>query len=129
MENPLHQIQAWTGSFFRSAELWEVGVYILVRHSAGPPLCEWLQFQKEMLERFQRQKDVSEQGPCQHTYDGPDNDMSGPRTPTDHSLRPESQHSFEADGEIETDLTRQLNGLYQRRHGGVCTRAYSNLIT
>jgi len=117
MESPLHKIQAWTGTFFRSAELWEVGVYILLPHSAGPPLCQWLQFQQEMLERFQRQKDTSEQVPDQHTYEGPDNDMSGQRTPTDHSPTPELQHSFEADLEFEADLTRQLNGLYQQTHG------------
>jgi CxC2 like cysteine cluster associated with KDZ transposases len=119
MESPLHQIQAWTGSFFRSAELWEVGVYILLRHSTGPPLCQWLQFQQEMLERFQREKDASEL-PEQHTYEGLDNDMSGHRTPTDDPPSPELQrddHSFEADLEVEADLTRQLNGLYQRRHG------------
>jgi hypothetical protein len=75
MESPLHKIQAWTGTFFRSAELWEVGVYILLPHSAGPPMCQWLQFQQEMLERFQRQKDTSEQVPDQHTYEGPDKEL------------------------------------------------------
>ena len=30
--NPLHRIESWTGSFFRSAGLWEVGVYLLVQH-------------------------------------------------------------------------------------------------
>ncbi|KAF8337253.1 hypothetical protein F5887DRAFT_890729 [Amanita rubescens] len=29
---PLHHIECWTGRFFRTAQLWEVGTYILVSH-------------------------------------------------------------------------------------------------
>ncbi|KAF8801026.1 hypothetical protein BYT27DRAFT_7227064 [Phlegmacium glaucopus] len=34
-ENPFHRIEQWNGTFFWPAELWEVGVYLLVRHHAG----------------------------------------------------------------------------------------------
>jgi len=67
--NPLHHIECWTGEYFRDAELWEVGSYILGRHTSGsglavqaqPTCCEGLQFQIEHLERHENIKDVSEQ--------------------------------------------------------------------
>ncbi|KAF8797509.1 hypothetical protein BYT27DRAFT_7016501, partial [Phlegmacium glaucopus] len=31
-DNPFHRIEQWNGSYFRTAELWEVGTYLLVRH-------------------------------------------------------------------------------------------------
>ncbi|KAF8802325.1 hypothetical protein BYT27DRAFT_7112705, partial [Phlegmacium glaucopus] len=31
-ENPFHRIEQWNGTFFQPAELWEVSVYLLVRH-------------------------------------------------------------------------------------------------
>ncbi|KAF8169238.1 hypothetical protein BJ912DRAFT_862222 [Pholiota molesta] len=37
VDNPFHVIQRWTGTYFRRAELWEVGTYILVRHHQGQP--------------------------------------------------------------------------------------------
>jgi hypothetical protein len=61
-QNPFHKIQRWTGTHFRAAELWEVGTYVLVPHHEGDPLCDLLQFQKDHLERFERQKDALEQG-------------------------------------------------------------------
>lgn len=32
LHNPLHHIECWTGTHFRHAALWEVGVYIVVPH-------------------------------------------------------------------------------------------------
>ncbi|KAF8965105.1 hypothetical protein BDZ97DRAFT_1659385, partial [Flammula alnicola] len=60
-DNPMHKIQRWTGTHFRSAELWEVGTYILVRHYDGEPLCDTLKFYKHYLEEFEGQKDATEQ--------------------------------------------------------------------
>src|SRR6266567_5060066 len=60
-DNPMHKIQRWTGSHFRSAELWEVGAYILVPHYTGEPLCEALKCQKINLDQFELQKDYDEQ--------------------------------------------------------------------
>src|SRR5271155_1861245 len=37
MDNPLHRIEVWTEGYFRSAELWETGVYILIPHHSGEP--------------------------------------------------------------------------------------------
>ncbi|KAF8811081.1 hypothetical protein BYT27DRAFT_7221743 [Phlegmacium glaucopus] len=42
MANPFHRIERWNGGFFRSADLWEVGIYVLVQHHSGTPLCETL---------------------------------------------------------------------------------------
>jgi hypothetical protein len=58
---PTHRIEVWTGRYFRRAELWEVGLYILVRHHTDPNLCRILEFQKNVLASFQRSKDLKEQ--------------------------------------------------------------------
>jgi len=67
--NPLHRIECWTDEYFRDADLWEVGSYILGRHTSGsgsafqaqPTCCEGLQFQIDHLERHEKIKDLSEQ--------------------------------------------------------------------
>ena len=41
-ENPFHRIEQWNGSYFRHAELWEVGTYLLVQHHAGNPYVRLL---------------------------------------------------------------------------------------
>ena len=57
MDNPFHRIEVWTGTHFRAAELWEVGVYIQVRHQNETHLCQYMQWQKVTLEGFQKVKD------------------------------------------------------------------------
>jgi CxC2 like cysteine cluster associated with KDZ transposases len=59
--NPLHQIQQWNGQYFRPADLWEVGTYILVQHHAGDPICPTLQRWCDMLESAEEKKDDNEQ--------------------------------------------------------------------
>lgn len=59
--NPFHRIQRWTGTYFRVADLWEVGAYLLVPHHQGEALCDALTIQREFLEKFECQKDVEEQ--------------------------------------------------------------------
>src|ERR1700678_1275466 len=34
-ENPFHRIECWNGSYFRRAELSEVGVYLFIQHDTG----------------------------------------------------------------------------------------------
>ena len=41
-DNPLHRVERWTGRFFRAAELWEVGVYMLIPHYSGKDICPTL---------------------------------------------------------------------------------------
>lgn len=59
--NPLHRIERWTGTYFRSAELWEVGTYVLIPHHQGEPMCDALERQQQTLEQFEHQKDAGEQ--------------------------------------------------------------------
>ncbi len=39
MDNFLHHIECWTGTYFQVAALWEVGVYMLLVHQADKALC------------------------------------------------------------------------------------------
>ena len=57
---PTHRIEVWNGEFFRSAELWEVGLHILVRHHADSRLCPTLKFRQNVLGNFQHQRDLKE---------------------------------------------------------------------
>jgi hypothetical protein len=61
LDNPLHRVECWTGTFFRSADLWEVGVYLLVKHHSEELACKSLSWQKGTLERLQLNKDDEEQ--------------------------------------------------------------------
>ncbi|KAF9552460.1 hypothetical protein CPC08DRAFT_646853, partial [Agrocybe pediades] len=60
-ENPFHRIQRWVGSHFRPAELWEVGVYILVPHHLNHHICNTLKMQKQYLEAREMVRDDIEQ--------------------------------------------------------------------
>ena len=61
MDCPTHRIEVWTGAYYRPAELWEVGLYILINHHTEPRLCANLAFQQSILQRFQQRKDRLEQ--------------------------------------------------------------------
>ena len=66
MHNPLHRIECWTGNHFRPAALWEVGVYILVKHhKAEEEICDHLCFQERALSERQRHDDDNDQKECQ----------------------------------------------------------------
>jgi hypothetical protein len=54
--NPFHRIGCWTGTHFRKAALWEVGVYLTLPHQNGA-ICPNLVWQKQMLEKVQKIKD------------------------------------------------------------------------
>ena len=55
--NPFHRIECWTGTHFRKAALWEVGVYLMLPHQNAPSVCPNLSSQQNMLERLQKRKD------------------------------------------------------------------------
>jgi len=55
--NPFHRIKCWTGTHFRNAALWEVGVYLLLPHQDGG-LCQNLLWQRQMLQKIQMKKDA-----------------------------------------------------------------------
>jgi len=58
--NPFHRISRWTGSYFREAALWEVGVYLTVKHQEAPDICPHLKWQQDILEQFQNQRDYDD---------------------------------------------------------------------
>lgn len=61
MDCPTHRIEVWSGNYFRAAELWEAGLYVVVRHHTDPNICPALSFQINTLELFQNQRDADEE--------------------------------------------------------------------
>src|ERR1700682_6514625 len=60
--NPFHRIECWTGTHFRKAALWEVGVSLILPHQGRKDLCPTLVQQQQLLERLQcRQDDQANQ--------------------------------------------------------------------
>ena len=66
-ENPLHRIEQWNGHFYRPADLWEVGTYLLVRHHNRSIKCNIVKAQEDFLEILEERKDVAEQARLQST--------------------------------------------------------------
>lgn len=60
-DNPFHRIEHWNGGYFQSAELWEVGTYLFVRHYVGEGICDNLRIWCDFLERAEEIKDNAEQ--------------------------------------------------------------------
>ena len=57
MKQPFHRIERWTGTHFQSADLWQVGVYLRLGHTDLSTPCEYLLWQDNQLENFQKVKD------------------------------------------------------------------------
>ena len=117
MEAPTHRIEVWSGNYFRRAELWEVGLYILVTHHEDPHLCATLQFQNNILRSFQVQNDATEQeklsrgawnndGSSSHTDTAPD----GKEFETD-----ERRDDID-DDENFTQFSQRLDEMYKQTH-------------
>jgi hypothetical protein len=70
--SPLHHIECWTGTFFHTAHLWEVGSYILVPHYKHIQLCNSLLMQQRILESMQVAKDIDEQARLSKPSDHPE---------------------------------------------------------
>jgi hypothetical protein len=73
--NPFHRIECWTGTYFRTAALWEVGVYLCLHHHESPTVCDNLKWQQDILEGFQKGKDqldLSAHAPSIEIDDGVD---------------------------------------------------------
>lgn len=60
-ENPFHRIEHWNGQFFRPAEQWEVGTYLLVPHHNRTLFCDKIKSQEDFLEVLENKEDVAEQ--------------------------------------------------------------------
>ena len=60
-ENPFHRIEQWNGRYYRAAELWEVGSYVVVPHNSGEPECDTIKKWCNQLDIGEKQKDYREQ--------------------------------------------------------------------
>src|SRR5271168_4698514 len=60
-ENPFHRIECWNGSYFRRAELSEVGVYLFIQHYTGVAVCDTLARWSNLLDSAAGTKDREEQ--------------------------------------------------------------------
>jgi hypothetical protein len=60
-ENPFHRIEHWNGQFFRPADHWEVGTYLLVSHHNRKLSCDMIKKQEDFLELIEEKNDVAEQ--------------------------------------------------------------------
>lgn len=60
-DDPFHRIEHWNGSYFRPADLSEVGTYLLVRHHTGIALCHSLKDKQDFLEMSAIIEDNAEQ--------------------------------------------------------------------
>jgi hypothetical protein len=90
-DNPFHRIQCWTGTYFRKAALWEVGVYLSLKHQDAPNICPNLRWQHQILEMFQRQNDETDSSSSCRPVSEPDF----------HMFEPEPEPEPHCDAEVE----------------------------
>ncbi|GLB37210.1 hypothetical protein LshimejAT787_0402610 [Lyophyllum shimeji] len=57
----LHQLECWTGTFFRPAEMWEVGGVLAIPHCAGKSSCAVMHSSLQRLEDLEGRKDHADQ--------------------------------------------------------------------
>lgn len=102
--NPFHRIERWNGIFFRPAELWEVGTYLLVRHHVGTPICETLKRQISFLESIEIRRDAAEQKSLHITGIS----WAPDAAPISHNEPMSDQYNApSAPGDSENDLSEQ----------------------
>ena len=101
ISNPLHRIEHWMGTYFRRAVLWEVGVYISLRHWKDSSPCANIQWQNNILESFQKRKDEEDQ---QSRWDS--GEAIGPTMP-----EPDSDRDFVDDPDRDAATFRVLDQL------------------
>jgi len=113
--NPLHQIQFWTGNHFRDAALWEVGAFILVPHCDEPHLCPTLTWQSNMLETLQSAKDKAEAMDSQN-YNPSVNETSGTGFDEDDAADDYWPEGISAERLAADDMwfTQQLDSIYEK---------------
>lgn len=59
--NPFHRMEQWNGKFFRPAEQWEVGMYLLIPHRNRNLPCDTNKKQEFFLEILEEKRDANEQ--------------------------------------------------------------------
>ncbi|KAH9483515.1 hypothetical protein JR316_0002983 [Psilocybe cubensis] len=114
--NPMHRIERWNGAYFRSAELWEVGCYLLISHHSAefPPLCESLTFQKQLLEELEERKDFEEQALLRVAHPTSESPSYPSRYDNDifmDDTKEDSEHTQNPDGITDDQFEEYLNQL------------------
>ena len=116
--NPFHRIERWTGKFYRPAELWEVGAYLLVQHHVGTQLCENLNCQLDFLEKVETGKDSEEQEKLRNVTLGPAQEQAPLPVPTPADLPTYQQKDTEPasvdNGESDEVFQKYLNDLLKK---------------
>ena len=112
---PTHRIEVWNGSFFRPAELWEAGLYVVVRHHTDRDVCPALDFQINTLDVFQVQKDDDEEKQLQKgvfvsNKSQMENPLTAEKEPMDDRL--------EMDIDNDDEFASRLDDMYRRSHDG-----------
>jgi hypothetical protein len=120
-QNPFHRIEHWNGYFFRPAELWEVGTYLLVRHHNRQLSCDSIKLQVEFLETVEEGKDLAEQDNLKHrptTYSSATSSANdfNTETPSNLSLDDDIEMSNDAQEVGDEEFMRYLQKL--RDDGG-----------
>lgn len=116
--NALHRIEVWVGDHFRAAELWQVGVYILVPHHQGEAVCTVLNAESTILERFQVSHDCKEQErlsqglSIEDRNEQPRQDNQEPRNVAGN----EQAHSGQDEDSNDAEFTHTLDRMYSERH-------------
>jgi KDZ transposase family protein len=134
-ENPFHRIQQWTGQYFRPAELWEVGSYLLVRHYTGEDLCPTLrqccdhlensEITKDNLEQVQLRQSMLQQNPVPVRMPGPDPEQyfeEGDIDNGDHSM---GEEDLNDENDIEEEVESINPYLSTEGAGAGSTSAFS----
>lgn len=67
-ENLFHRIERWNGNYYRPAELWEVGTYLLVRHQSRTLPCSTFKAQENFLAIVEEKSDDAEQDELKRRY-------------------------------------------------------------
>jgi hypothetical protein len=122
-ENPFHRIEKWNGCYFKPAELWEVGSYLLVQHHTGKAMCDTLTRWCNLLDPAEQTKDRIEQEKLRRRAPEPepapmpemeqlfnevdiDMDMGGQNI--DDDLDDGDDDAFEVEEELEDDINPYL---------------------
>jgi hypothetical protein len=115
--NPLHRIESWTGKFFRPAALWEVGVYIVIKHHTGTSaVCGALQFQIDALVGIQLRQDHLDQNICREMQDGAGISEQDFDRQTSFSYG-EVDELVEDDEEMDSRVFLEMDRLHTSRQG------------
>lgn len=106
-DNPFHRIEQWNGSYFRPAELSEVGIYLLIRHHTGEALCDTLTRWCDFFESAEVTTDKLEQDQLRRGVPVP---MPGP------AHMPEYKQMFN-ENDIEMDMGQSADDVDDHNDG------------